>query len=145
MNAPFLPAWSSPPPPSQRIEVEYLSERYHRAFEEEAEALELLLSRHGDGRLASLFGSLQERLRAHERLQERRLFPAYQGGWAMDRALLEAWEEDTAALSAASAAVLECCDGERPCALAARVVHFVSEVERHLIAEIVMFSAWASR
>ena len=143
MNAPFLPELRH----SRRraIEVEFLTERYHRAFDEEAATLAALAALAGATELAAAVDKLRLLLERHERLQEQRLFPAYEHGASLDAALFEAWMSDCAAISDATAALRDVCRASSQTRLCARTLHFAFEVDSHLVDELEVFAEWAGR
>jgi hypothetical protein len=126
-------------------DVEFLSERYHRSFDEEAATIAALLAQSGDAEVSARFDALRGQLRRHEELQERHLFPAYQTFTTMSGATFAAWIDDSAALAAATRQLRDAAAASslRP-ALRQRVAHFVSEVERHLVDEAELLTEWTA-
>lgn len=127
------------------LEVGYLAERYHRAFHEEANHLAVLIGHRSRLACGAAFDALRRQLVSHERLQEDRLFLAYESGAACEPALFAAWVQDTEVLHRCSdAARRSCNDGLELSALRLRVVHFVSEIEAHLVGEVELLASWST-
>lgn len=126
------------------LEVGYLAERYHRAFHEEAAHLAGLIALGSPSTCGAAFDALRSHLASHERLQEDRLFLAYESGAACEPALFAAWMKDTEALHRCSDAARRSCDVELTApALCRRVAHFVSEIQAHLVGEVELLASWA--
>jgi hypothetical protein len=142
MNAPFS---MELPHDSRRraIEVAFLTERYHRAFDDEASTLASLASLVGEVELAASVDELRRVLSLHEHLQEERVFPAYECGTAIDAGLCEACASDTTSIAEATNALRTACRAHPPSRLCARAMHFAAEIEQHLVDEGEVFGAWA--
>jgi hypothetical protein len=126
------------------VEIEYLAERYHRAFEEEAATLSGLLARQADVRLNRAFEALRLTLRDHTALQEQRLFRSYETLEAVTPGMHQAWIADSEGLSASVSSFRAAALASAPGALRARVMHFAFEVERHLMDELEVLGRWAA-
>jgi len=143
---------------SRGLETAFLVERYHRAFDEELALVRLLVERMCAAdklalplrTLRAVLESLEERLSAHEQIQETDLFLAYERSEPCSPALFDAWISDCSALFSSAEGVRGACERARPSvvspsSLAAigRVQHLVDEVEQHLVAEVKLFAPWA--
>jgi hypothetical protein len=143
MNAPFLPELHN----SRRraLEVEFFTERYHRAFDEEAALLAALASLVGAAALATTLEKVCGLIASHEQLQEQRLFPSYARGASIEAGLFDAWMSDSASIAEATAALRNACCSSSSTRLCSRVIHFAFEIDRHLVDEVEVFSDWAGR
>jgi hypothetical protein len=136
-------------------DTDFLVERYHRAFDDEMKILRGLLQRRRDllAGVDHALAQMEARLDVHERLQELRLFPAFEAGLPCAPALFEAWATDALELFSSIDRVRSACRlvptlpfGAVPTApgsLASRVLHFADEVQDHLAAEARILSPWA--
>jgi hypothetical protein len=143
---------------SRGLETAFLVERYHRAFDDELALVRLLVDRLcsadklalGPRALRAALDELDERLTAHEHVQEHDLFPAYERSDACAPALFDLWISDCSSLFAAAEAVRAACVRARVGQSAAscvaaidRVQHLVDEIQEHLVAEVKLLAPWA--
>lgn len=127
-------------------DTDYLVERYHRAFDDEMKLLRVLLRpwREPLRGVHAALDTLSDRLDAHEKLQELRLFPAFESGSPCPPALFEAWAGDALALFGTLDVVRAACRTALVApSLTLRIQHFVDEVQDHLAAEAKLLSPWA--
>ncbi len=128
---------------SRGIEIEFLVERYHRAFEDEVAVLRLLLRARRDfEELADAVALLDERLQEHCGVQEAHLFPAFESGARCRPQQSEAWAVDALKLVSAVDAVNAACGDADDCPLVSRVAHLAAEVQEHIAAEAKVLAPW---
>ena len=132
-------------------ETQFLVERYHRAFEDEAEYLRGLVkvwmarevrsleARSVEMALETMCAALAE----HVSLQESVIFPVFERMGNCSEPLNERGTADCAALFGAIEGLRDVCavdPGERPCStdarLRVRVVHLANEIQQHLRDEL---------
>jgi iron-sulfur cluster repair protein YtfE (RIC family) len=132
-------------------ETQFLVERYHRAFEDEAEYLRGLVkvwiareirsleARSVEMALETMCAALAE----HVSLQEIVIFPVFERNGHCSEPLNERGTADCAALFGAIEGLREVCavdPGERPCStdarLRVRLVHLANEIQQHLRDEL---------
>jgi hypothetical protein len=125
------------------LEVEFLAERYHRAFAEEAASLRGIVVRVRKAPLSAAFHQLTGALALHERLQEESLFSSYEAGLDPTPEMAAAWLADGEALARACDAMCAVCDGALVLTAAGqRIEHFASEIKRHLRDEEQLLASW---
>lgn len=134
---------------ARELETAFLTERYHRAFDDElAMVVRLtepaLLASAANGRTtevrASLAG-LRHRLSFHSQLQEARLFPCYERAQPIPDDLMECWSEDAIGLFKAAEDLRNIAtDLDGPMGFLRRLRHLIDEIEEHLAAEVRLFA-----
>ncbi len=135
------------PEPRRRrdVDTDFLTERYHRAFDDE---LRVVRDRLQSGPIRGLRRSLDrlgERLFAHNLLQEMRLFPSFDAGSPCPATLRQAHAEDARKLFAAVEEVRAACrdvDGDLP--IMRRLGHLLDEIQEHLAVEASLFGRWTA-
>lgn len=128
------------------LEMSFIVERYHRAFDDELAQLRRWTSHaRGDaGDIGGALDTLQGKLTLHTVFQEAELFPLFETGVACPPLVLEHWATDTLRLFGAMDHVRRACDSfDARAPLVARVRHLTNEVQDHLTAEANVLSAWA--
>lgn len=135
----------------RELETAFLTERYHRAFDDELAMVVRLtepamLTSAAYRRTAEVraaLAGLRDRLSFHSLLQEARLFPCYERAEPMPSDLMECWTDDSIGLFKAAEEVRNLTtDLDGPLGFLRRLRHLIDEIEDHLAAEVRLFAGF---